>query len=230
MRIPKILHQTWHTLDQVSKNSKDSFMELHPDWGYRFWSNEDCIKLIKNSYPDFYDTWSNLNSNIKKWDTVRYLILNSFGGLYADIDFVFHKCLDPIIDFDKKIIFRSPAEFKSNATGLNHIKYFHKNPICRIKNHFILSQKGLPIWNIHIEHIKQKSILKPCLNVFDHVANNALAKSLQKCLEDGKLKTSDLLFLDHSFVINRNFKYEKPISNFDKKSLYAEHLVQGSWV
>ena len=230
MKIPKILHQTWHSLDETSTRSQASFQELHPQWDYRFWSNEDCDRLVKDSYPDFYKTWINLSSHIKKWDTVRYLILNSFGGLYADIDFMFYKQLDPIINFDKKIIFRSPVNFRKKTAQPADIKNFHKNPVRRIKNHFILSQKDLPLWDIHIKHIIKKSKEKPRLNVFDHVANNAVAKSLQKCLMKKKLKVNDILFLEHRFVANKNFKYEKPIPNFNKESLYAEHLVQGSWL
>lgn len=47
--VPKILHQTWKTKDLPDKwkQAQRSCIDLHPDYEYRFWTDDDALQLIK---------------------------------------------------------------------------------------------------------------------------------------------------------------------------------------
>ena len=55
---------------------------------YRFWSDDEATSFVREEYPDFYECcYSKYPKNIQRFDSVRYLILHRYGGLYADMDY-----------------------------------------------------------------------------------------------------------------------------------------------
>ena len=84
--IPKKIHQIWLGKEGVPKKSikwMNSWKEFNPDWEYKLW-NEENIKDLKVSDYDVYS--KKINPGYRS-DILRYIILNKFGGLYADTDF-----------------------------------------------------------------------------------------------------------------------------------------------
>ena len=88
--IPKIIHQTgpedlskWHP---IWIKCQQSWKDTHPDFEYRFWSDDQIDDLIQNHYPQYYDMYSNFPAHIMKIDFVRFAILHKYGGIYADLD------------------------------------------------------------------------------------------------------------------------------------------------
>lgn len=47
--VPKILHQSWKTRDVPAKwkAAQKSCMDLHSDWEYKLWTDEDNLELIQ---------------------------------------------------------------------------------------------------------------------------------------------------------------------------------------
>ena len=66
-----------------------SWKKFNPDWEYKLWDEEN-IKELKVS--DFNVYSKEINPGYRS-DILRYIILNKFGGLYADTDF---ECLKSI--------------------------------------------------------------------------------------------------------------------------------------
>lgn len=86
--VPKIIHQTWKT-EQVPDAwapSSASWTNLHPDWTYILWTDDDIDVYIKSKWPDDYDMFKNLPYAIQRVDLWRYYVLRDFGGLYSDLD------------------------------------------------------------------------------------------------------------------------------------------------
>lgn len=89
--IPKIIHQTWKT-DIVPDHWKSSqiawlsFVEKDSDWQYVLWTDEMNRELVVEHYTWFLEIYDNFPHNIQRADTVRYLILNKYGGIYCDLD------------------------------------------------------------------------------------------------------------------------------------------------
>jgi hypothetical protein len=89
--IPKIIHQTapakkdeWHPLWEKCQKS---WLEIFSEFEYKFWNDEDIDRLIREEYPEFWDTYQEFPVHIMKIDFVRLAFLHKFGGIYADMDY-----------------------------------------------------------------------------------------------------------------------------------------------
>ena len=94
-KIPKIIHQIWVGKKQIPENYK-SFMQtiknLHPDWEYKLWTDEDV-----ESFPWINKAAFNKATNpVMKSDIWRIEILYKYGGVYLDSDMESIRALDPI--------------------------------------------------------------------------------------------------------------------------------------
>ena len=63
-----------------------------PGWEYRLWTDEMNREFVRIHYPDFLEKFDAYPKNIQRADAIRYLLLQTYGGLYVDLDF---ECLDP---------------------------------------------------------------------------------------------------------------------------------------
>lgn len=99
-RIPKTIHQIWigGSLPEKYLPLQKTWIEKHPDWEYRLWTDADIPTFPFTDRARF----EKAISIGEKADIFRYEILNAYGGLYVDTDFecvapfdVFH----PLCDF-----------------------------------------------------------------------------------------------------------------------------------
>ena len=93
--IPKTIHQTWinHDLQPEIKELVDTWIDYHPGWKYRLWSDEENRQFIKDYFPFFLSTYDRYPYNIQRADAIRYFILYRVGGVYIDLDV---ECLKPV--------------------------------------------------------------------------------------------------------------------------------------
>jgi len=89
--IPKIIHQTapadkskW---PEIWYKCQQSWKDKFPDYEYKMWTDEDLDEFMKTNYPEDYDMYRGYEKNIYRIDAARYYILNTYGGIYADMDF-----------------------------------------------------------------------------------------------------------------------------------------------
>src|SRR4051794_26367104 len=94
-KIPLILHQTWKTSEVPDewKPYQQSWKDHHPDWTYRLWTDDDYLPFVETHFPDFKQTFVDYSYQIQRVDAIRYLILFTYGGVYADLDI---ECLRPV--------------------------------------------------------------------------------------------------------------------------------------
>ena len=96
---PKILHQTWKTKDLSSipefEACSRSWRRHHPDYRYVLWDDRENADFVRTQFGWYYDTWASFDKNIKRWDSIRYMWMYAFGGIYADLDM---ECLNPLDD------------------------------------------------------------------------------------------------------------------------------------
>jgi mannosyltransferase OCH1-like enzyme len=89
MKIPKVIHQTWR--DENVPSHFHAFAESwkyhHPDWNYILWTDEMNRDFVSTNYPAFLKMYDDFPTNIQRADSIRYLLLEKFGGLYVDLDF-----------------------------------------------------------------------------------------------------------------------------------------------
>lgn len=133
--IPKIIHQTapadktkWHKIWFTCQQSwKDKF----PDYEYKMWTDEDLDTFMKTNYPDDYEIYINYPENIMRIDMARYYILNTYGGIYADMDYECIRNFEEFIVPDKVSIAESSNPDKSWET---------------FQNALMISPIGHPLW------------------------------------------------------------------------------------
>ncbi len=87
---PKILHQTWRTKDLSAVEEFDAcartWRDHHPAYKYHLWDDEEMDAFVKSKFPSYYDTWTSFDKNIKRIDSIRYMWMYEYGGIYADLD------------------------------------------------------------------------------------------------------------------------------------------------
>lgn len=102
----RIIHQMWKddTIPDTCKPYMDSWKKHHPNWEFRFWTDEDISRLVTDHYSWFIDTYNEYQYNICRSDAARHIILHRHGGLYCDIDIECYRPVDDLIG-DRCVVF-----------------------------------------------------------------------------------------------------------------------------
>jgi len=96
--IPKKIHQIWlgGKCPSMFDKCRESIQKTNPDYEYKLWTDDDIESFgLKNI--TLFNSVSNLGA---KSDILRYEILERFGGIYLDTDFIGLKSLDHFTQFD----------------------------------------------------------------------------------------------------------------------------------
>lgn len=92
----KIIHQIWYDLGkgpevpEKYQEYQKTWQQHNPQWQYILWNEAMGDLLMQTHYPEYYQMYKEAEYPIMKIDILRYCILDTYGGLYADIDY---KCL-----------------------------------------------------------------------------------------------------------------------------------------
>ena len=100
-RIPRIIHQSYKSMESLPNDWKDTpsrWKTLHPEYEYKFWSDDDNHNLIKTYYPWFLKTYESYPAPIQRADAARYFSVLHFGGIYADMDILPTRSISPLLD------------------------------------------------------------------------------------------------------------------------------------
>ena len=103
--LPRFFHFQSKTRD-ITKETKswmdvlsmDPIVQEYPNiisnsssaWSAVYWSDESCKRLVEDHFPKFLQTYDSFPRNIQRVDSCRYLILSTYGGVYADTDISIH--------------------------------------------------------------------------------------------------------------------------------------------
>jgi len=89
--IPRIIHQSYISIETLPDRWKmvpAAWKKTHPDFEYRFWSDEDNRELIRTKYPWFLPVYDGYPNPISRADAARYFVIYTYGGIYADMDII----------------------------------------------------------------------------------------------------------------------------------------------
>lgn len=94
--IPKLIHQTYKSteLPPVYRQCQESVRKLHPDFEYRFYTDDDMDRVVREEAPEYYEAFSALPRMIMKIDMFRYFLMYLHGGLYVDMDYMMIRPFD----------------------------------------------------------------------------------------------------------------------------------------
>lgn len=103
---PRIIHQQHKTRNQSAwppewRALSSMWKARHPDWQWRFWTDEEEEVLFRDHLPEFYDLYKWIpqcrEMEMAQADMSTYAILYVHGGIYADLDSAPFTNLEPII-------------------------------------------------------------------------------------------------------------------------------------
>jgi mannosyltransferase OCH1-like enzyme len=137
--IPRLIHHTAKTssVDPKWAPFQKTLLELHPDWSYRLWTDEDNLLLLRERRPDLESVYWGMPMPVMRADMMRYVYMLQFGGLYLDLDY---QLLKPFDLGDKIIIL--PRESNDGQ------------PVY-LGNCILASEPGHPFWAALLEEIRR---------------------------------------------------------------------------
>lgn len=210
-KIPKKIHQIWFgsELPDRYKKLSESFIKKNPEWEYKLWTDKDVNGFgMKN-----YNIFKKLNNLGSKSDIFRYEVLDRFGGVYFDTDFI---CVKPLDDFLHLDFF--------SATGHVDMPEVFNGMIGSKPNHPMLKELIEGLANINIDYVDYETIMNITgPKFFSKIFFNYLEKSNEKII---MFPTKFF----YSFPAVNRFNYDM---NFVKSFLvdesYCVHLWDTSW-
>ncbi|KAJ3015880.1 hypothetical protein HKX48_004328 [Thoreauomyces humboldtii] len=101
--VPPILHQIILGMkDPVPPKwteASESCRAIHPHWTFMEWNDQSAEEFILREHAWFHATWKSYRYTIQKADSLRYLVLYTYGGTYLDMDLACLRPLDPLRKF-----------------------------------------------------------------------------------------------------------------------------------
>lgn len=165
--IPKTIWQTYkdpyEKLTDYMKDAMYSWKQYNPKYQVNYMDDAQAAQFILEEYgKEWYDLFINLPVGVMKGDLWRYMIIYSYGGIYADLDTI---CSRPVSSWIKNgyKMFVCPendrdfcqwtfaASPKNPIIGsvLEYIKHKLTNPDYS-KQHFVHNHTGPVAWSYGI--------------------------------------------------------------------------------
>lgn len=148
--IPKIIHQTWKNerIPDPYFEFAESWGRHNPGWRRILWTDRMLLEFVAERYPDLLEIYCSYANSVCRADAARYMLLHSFGGLYADVDV---ECLDSFdtIESEERVVLchEPPTHWNPGATYRSH-------PFV-LFNGVMAGPAGHPFWEEVIRRLPQ---------------------------------------------------------------------------
>ncbi len=141
--IRKILHFVWkdESIPAEFRYYHASWRRHHPDWEVKIWTDQRSEAFVSEHYPDLMALYRSYPQDISRADVIRYLVLEHFGGVYADLDFECLRPVDPLLSTDVVVVGVEPTPHPQRSADEM------TRTVC---NAWIASPQGHPFW----EHLR----------------------------------------------------------------------------
>ncbi len=218
MTIPKIIHQTYknHNLPETYKMCQTEIKRLHPDFEYRFYTDEDMDRLMKTEFPEYYDKFNELPRMIMKIDMFRYFLMYKYGGLYTDMDYLMFNTFDLL---NETVVI--PCNREDN----------NGNPIC-LGNCIFASQPNHPYWKSLIDTLFTIDRKELDYNTDKNIDGNVLGTGPMFVFDMWK----KYLKINNDICISKRNLFHPPTKNnnqyieqLKKDGYYGMHICTGLW-
>ena len=57
---------------------------MHPQYEFKFWTDKNAEEFVTREFPEILDTWHSYRHLIQKADSLRYMVLYTYGGESSD--------------------------------------------------------------------------------------------------------------------------------------------------
>ena len=218
MTIPKIIHQTYknHNLPETYKMCQTEIKRLHPDFEYRFYTDEDMERLMKKEFPEYYDKFNELPRMIMKIDMFRYFLMYKYGGLYTDMDYLM---LNPFDLLNEKVVIPCNREDEKG------------NHIC-LGNCIFASQPNHPYWKSLMDTLFTIDRTKLHYNTDKNIDGNVLGTGPMFVFAMWKKyskKNDDICVSKRNLFHPPTKNNNQYIEGLKKDRCYGMHICTGLW-
>ncbi|EED13565.1 glycosyl transferase, putative [Talaromyces stipitatus ATCC 10500] len=113
--IPPILHHIHlgpHEPRPEWMGARDECIRYHPNWKAYIWDDDSAEKLVNEEFPHLSDMWKDYRYPVERVDALRYMVLQTYGGVVLDFDLACKRSLGPLRRFE----FVAPA---AHPTGFS---------------------------------------------------------------------------------------------------------------
>jgi mannosyltransferase OCH1-like enzyme len=218
MSIPKIIHHTYknHDLPEIYKMCQHEIKRLHPDFEYRFYTDDDMDKLMKTEFPEYYDKFNELPRMIMKIDMFRYFLMYKYGGLYTDMDYLMFKPFDLL---NEKVVIPCNREDENG------------NIIC-LGNCIFASQPNHPYWKSLMDTLFTIDRTKLDYNTDQNIDGNVLGTGPMFVFSMWQeySKINDDICVSKRNLFHPSTKNNKQyIKELKENGCYGMHICTGLW-
>jgi mannosyltransferase OCH1-like enzyme len=159
--IPKVIYLSYKTKD-IPSYILENWTRLNPGYEVKLYDNDDCKKFLTENYTQKHvNVFDFLEDGPIKADYWRVCILNTYGGVYSDIDVELLVPIDDIIE--KDVIFLTCGSFL-NTMNPHFIMSIKNHPILSdcINTYISMYDNKIPYgyWQYSITTIMQENIVK----------------------------------------------------------------------
>ncbi len=216
--IPKILHQTWKNseLPDELQTWQSTWRDLHPDWQYRLWTDEENRQFVADEYAEFLPRYDEYPAAIQRVDAVRYLQLFTYGGVYIDLDTWCRRTIDPLLAGCQSLFAQEP---------LRNCEIHHQELI--VSNAFMACVPGDPFLARVIERLKTQAWSN---NILHSTGPFMLTEEYLTTNTDVKLIPSESMFPLHIEDVEsaRNNGWSQQLEAKIQHA-YGVHMHMGTW-
>lgn len=111
-----------------------------------FKNNIQCINIEDSINTDQLKIINKLNTTIDKADTLRYMIIYNYGGIYSDVDAIFIKPYDNYLSNSFVTHIDGYYNITNSCFGFNRYSNFLKFMLDYIANNLHLQNSNWPMW------------------------------------------------------------------------------------
>ena len=230
MSIPKIIHQVWEGRTEPSMPARlqilaRTWKEKNPDWEYHLWNGEEMDKLVETHFPEYLSLYKSFPYNVQRWDTIRYMILHVYGGVYTDLDSECYQPIDSLLE-NQRMCFGEEPQAHNYYLDINRL----------IGNAFMASEAGCKGWLKVLEAIneamkqEQPNDSRVVVSTTGPVLISRIFSELEKNYSATVLPSEYIAPLT-TFEMRR-YIYAKGQEVFEQKikDAYCAHYFIGTWL
>lgn len=221
MPIPRVFHFIWISkpgesngvrkvkdLSPAKQRVIQEWAALHPGFGIKLWTDieTDALMSKNEKWKRYFDSLTNVG---EKTDTLRYLIMKTEGGVYADLDCYAKKNVLPIIE---------SVENEGKEVALS------KNRLEGVSNWIIFSVPGSRFW----AEVEKKIIDSPRSGqLSDQIAIVKTLNTGPFLMQQIEEKYPQLVYLIDTE--NSVCLVESCVGEAVRKGAFFVHVPEGSW-
>lgn len=226
--IPKIIHhiapENKEDWSPVWTKCRQSWLDNFHDFTFMLWNDDDIDDFVFKHYPEYWKIYESFPRHIMKIDFSRFCILQTFGGIYVDMDFYCYEnfyhnlCKDVVLvgSIEKREkVQNSLMASKSNHLFLDYVLHsltnqeFYSQDVTdqfsRIEIQEYIKEKTGPIFlsNINLDSVQilDPELYNPKFNVMKSSSNHIYTKHMYTGIWGkeviNRIKEKKLSFKDH---------------------------------